>query len=48
MTVGAKAAVRGEPERGEVASVRLDMVDDGRQRDAAGFQAKLHNGSTRS
>jgi len=40
VTVGAQAAKLTEPERCEVASVRLDMVSDGRWRDAAIFQAK--------
>ena len=40
VAVGAQAAELAEPERCEVASVRLDMVSDGRWRDEAGLQAK--------
>jgi len=39
VAVGAQAAELAEPERGEVAAMRLDMVGDSRRRDAAGFQA---------
>ena len=41
MAVGAQATEPAEPERGEVAFVRLDMVGDGRRHDAPSFQAKL-------
>jgi hypothetical protein len=41
VTIGAQAAELAEPERGEIASVRLDVVGDGRWRYAACFQAKL-------
>jgi hypothetical protein len=37
---GAQAAELTEPERGEVAAMRHDMVGYGRGRDEAGFQAK--------
>ena len=40
VAVGAQAAVLAEPERGEVAPMRHDMVGDGRWGDAARFQAK--------
>jgi len=39
MAFGAQAAERTEPERVVVASVRRDVVGDGRWRDAASFQA---------
>ena len=40
VAVGAQAAERAEPERGEIASVRHDMVGNGRRRDAACLQAQ--------
>ena len=40
VAVGAQAAELAEPERGEIASVRHEMVGDGRWHDAACFQAK--------
>jgi hypothetical protein len=40
VALGAQAAELAEPECGEIASVRLDMVGDGRRRDAACFQAE--------
>ena len=40
VTVGAQAAERAEPERGEVAAMRRDVIGDGRRRDVAGFQAE--------
>src|SRR5262245_45424019 len=40
VAVGAKAAKLTEPERGVVASMRHDMISNGRRRHAAGFQAK--------
>src|SRR5262249_45249989 len=40
VAVGAQAAELAKPERCEVASVRRDMVDDGRGRDEASLQAE--------
>ena len=40
VAVGAEAPERAEPEGGEVAFMRYDMIGDGRRHDAAGFQAK--------
>jgi len=40
VAVGAQASELAEPERGEVASMRHDMVGDARWRDAPSFQAK--------
>src|SRR5262245_50834454 len=40
VAVGAQAAELAEPERCEVASVRLDMVGDGRGRDETSLQAE--------
>jgi len=40
VAVSAKAAKLAEPERGEVPSMRHDMVGDVRWRDVAGFQAQ--------
>jgi hypothetical protein len=40
VAVGTQAAERAKPGRGEVASVRLNVVGSGRWRDAAGFQVK--------
>ena len=40
VAVGAQAAVLAEPERGEVAPMRHDMVGDGRWGDAVRFQGK--------
>jgi hypothetical protein len=40
VAIDTQAAERTQPERGEVASMRRDVVGDGRWRDAVGLQAK--------
>ena len=40
VAVGAQAAELAEPERGEIAAMRHDIVGDGCRRDAAGLQAE--------
>jgi hypothetical protein len=40
VALGAQAAELAQPERGEVAQMRHDMVGDGRRRDAACLQAQ--------
>jgi hypothetical protein len=48
VAIGAQAAELTQPERGELASMRRDVVGDGRWHDAPGFQAKPTQRSTRS